>query len=739
MAVDLPRRSVGATPRRRINPPTAESVRNVSVAGDPGVRAPEGAFGGGFEGVGEALSGISGSIAQAAEKQQQRLDFTKTNEALLAYEKATTQEYQRRLTEADPAAPDFMSEFESFAQEQAEQALSNLPDDVSDEARERLNIKLQRKTVSWADSAGRKHIEAAQQQAFDVLEQRTGVFSAQARQYPNSVDSVIEDAKETVRGFAADLTPDQERDQIRAVQRTILTSAAEGMIDQGDFQGAKALLASDKYEDVFEPGERERLLEARRRAVANDVESLLGDHVASIQTTGQGLPGYEERAEAVLEGDALTDFRRQVDRARDFHDAMEIMRLAPPDEMVETLEGLRPEPGTEGFADRQDMFETARGAARDILQRRAEDPARYAMNDPEVQRAFEAAQRGERSLQSAVSLRLDAQRRMGVRNPAVLPVEEAKSMVNQLQDMPGQQRAAQLADMQERYGQHSQRVLQELSAEGLDPRSKVLASVAGDPALAQKLGQVIDTGSTELRDNLPPNMTGDVEEQVTTELTDFARAFSAGDFTGKSVPDMNAVHSLTTDLALLYARQSGDSTGAARRAASELINSRYETIRTAKVEAYVPKTLNGRALNVRNIEDAAEGRQNREKIAAFDPVPFGQVAEGLEFLNKERTIRTAASSGVWVTNQTGDALVLQVPLVDESGREVGTLPLVNQDGERYEVGFLEASTYERPMPEGVGDPDDLTRRRRGTARGGRRSLQNLDQDEFEDVGDDLRR
>jgi len=135
-------------------------------------------------------------------------------------------------------------------------------------------------------------------------------------------------------------------------------------------------------------------------------------------------------------------------------------------------------------------------------------------------------------------------------------------------------------------------------------------------------------------------------------------------------------------VALQEYRRTGDIQGAARGAVDRMINGRYSVIESDNVAAYVPVEHDPAA-----VEDTAERMLDREAIEAFDPVetPSGDVA-----IDDRDVIVRAAKRGTWVTNETGDGLVL---MVDYDGF---LAPLVNDQGDRYEFKFS-AATVERDV------------------------------------------
>ena len=92
---------------------------------------------------------------------------------------------------------------------------------------------------------------------------------------------------------------------------------------------------------------------------------------------------------------------------------------------------------------------------------------------------------------------------------------------------------------------------------------------------------------------------------------------------------------------------------------------------------------------MRKVEAVADSKHRSDAIEVFNPAPMGSVIfpELPESDRRAALISTAVKSGFWVTNPTADGLVLMVPVGGAA------LPLVNEDGERFGVDFLQATRF----------------------------------------------
>lgn len=486
--------------------PGPEQIARAGLARDPGLRVPTripanlaGAAGG--MDLGAGLRDIADAVTAEVRRQQQIHDATASEEALLAFEREANDEFQRRSREADTAAPDFASSYNRWLADSAEQRLSGL-EGLSEVANARLQTRLQRQALAFERMAQDTQIRAQKARANDVFNQRVNQLGAQASRDPSSMPGLLEEVDSILEGFAPALGPDATRDARTAAREDVLAASVGGLVEAGRYREAEALLASGEFDADLDVAARNSLMtvvERGRRAEAAELNLLVRDHIASIQATGQGIPGLEGRAAGVLEPEEMAQFRADVRLAEDFHAAFEGIRFATPAAMAEQLAVFQPEPGTAGFAQRQRLFETLRSAAEREIAAREEDPAAAAMRMPEVARRFEDAE----SLEVPLAVRLQAQSNMGI--PAgrirILTDREAEAIVQQVQASEPAARVQQIVELQAAYGRYWPEALGELSAAGLD---RVVAVAGGvgltSPETARQivLGQQVIAASEGL-------------------------------------------------------------------------------------------------------------------------------------------------------------------------------------------------------------------------------------------------
>lgn len=247
----------------------AGDVSQVRPASDPGVDVPRGAFAGGdgMAALGKGLSDIADPIALAALRQQRLIDANATTEARLGYDKSTMEEWNRRQTEDDPSRPDFMKDYSGWLDKQADQTLTGLSSDVSDQARQRLKLTLVEKQRVLADAAGRISLVAGQQKAQDLITNQTGQWAAQASRDPQLLDAVLSNADDGLKSYDGALTPNQERDARTKARQSIVSSALTGLVQQGRFKEASDLIASKKYDSDIDIAKATTYVQTQQREV----------------------------------------------------------------------------------------------------------------------------------------------------------------------------------------------------------------------------------------------------------------------------------------------------------------------------------------------------------------------------------------------------------------------------------------------------------------------------------------
>lgn len=188
----------------------------------------------------------------------------------------------------------------------------------------------------------------------------------------------------------------------------------------------------------------ERQAEVSRRQEAAAIQTAIGDDLASMERTGQGVPAERlsrERVATVMGEEGARAWEIQRSRAKRVHDALSGIESLPEGDIERRLQSLQPQPGSEGYVEDQQAYDRARQRADAIRVARAKDPALAAESISAVQEARRALQyEGDEtrraptpeSLQALVRARVAAQRQLGISNIHPITVTEGRAIARQL-------------------------------------------------------------------------------------------------------------------------------------------------------------------------------------------------------------------------------------------------------------------------------------------------------------------
>jgi hypothetical protein len=175
-----------------------------------------------------------------------------------------------------------------------------------------------------------------------------------------------------------------------------------------------------------------------RQEAMVSVSEWMRDDIASRSETGRGVeaPAGVDLA-MVLKPAEAEKLQRQQDKADRLYQATASLPTQAPEQMLATVEALKPQPGQADYANQNEFYQAARQRMDKVLSDRASDPAAYARQTfSGVQQAwqkFEASQ-APADLQAAVRANLNAQASVGIpaaaRKP--LPAGLAKSYAQQV-------------------------------------------------------------------------------------------------------------------------------------------------------------------------------------------------------------------------------------------------------------------------------------------------------------------
>ena len=522
----------------------------------------------------------------------------------------------------EPDNTTLASRFEEALSSRIEERVGLLPERSQEAGRQRFELVRRTMGLSALNVQRERLLTEAQQNLDDSL----GGFQVQAFRNPESLDSaraataaIIQSEGEAIGMTAEAIRKEIESNDIALIENALRGSSAseaEARLKVGEFDDALPA------EDLIRLSKEFELAANRERAVAaNRLRAMRDDHLASMETTGEGIPGFRDQMAVVLDEAEFQAFLAVEDTAIRIHNAAIAFPQQTEAQIAQTVESFRPVPGSPTFADEQRIHQALAKEGVRVLTERADDPAKSAMLLPEVSAEMQEAQQADdpSAFRRALRVRMDVQADLGVSpiGQRVTTKAEALGLVDQIRSAEVDEQAGAMLSLQETYGRFFPQLMQELSAAGLDSRFQVLAVVADHPVTSREIANVIAAGSTELAKGLDKAAVKDAKAAVVQALAPFSQAFTAGDLTQASVAQMNEITSVVQDLAVLNLRKGQSPDEAATNAADAIINSRF----TVQDGLWIPNSIRGEPISGRKVSLLLDQRQTREAIEAFDPVP----------------------------------------------------------------------------------------------------------------------
>jgi len=661
--ITLPSRTGSGAGRRRrgIQLPGVDDVQQVRQTDDPGVRVPQGAFGGsdlsvagaGIGSFADSMRVASEKAKKEAERQQREFEATKSTEALLAFEDETSKEYQRRQTEDDPSRPGFMPDFEADLGKRSEAAIAKLPPEVSEEARQRLRLRLTDTSQGYVRSAGALSVQAGEGKALTAIEKQINTRSAQAARDPDLVEALLTVLEGDLEPFAGALRPGAEEKAHGTGRSSIILSSVAGFVEQNRYGDAEAMLASGKYDADLNPADRDRAMAdiKRGKAVAvAEIRDLAADHFASIAETGQGIPGLGARAGAIMDPTQIADFQAREGRARKVFSVGQSITFAPPAEVAAQIDRLKPAPGSPRYADESRLYEQIAGHAQRMMQKRIDNPAAYALQEPSVARAFKAAEQDPTVLPAAIGRSLAVQEAMGIPAEARRILPNAAGDVARIAAMKPEEAADAIEGMAGQYGKYWGPAYKEMVAAKLPPEYVALSTLDGpDDVITRKaLGDAIKVGRADLVASLPQSMPkADLDKSVAAAMEPWERV----EITRGTVKNVATMRNAAELLAYRYAVEGRSNP--AEDAVKALVMDRYDILDSDRFGLYVPK---GMASAVEDTGMATLGRLTADML----PDPGGDPKLTPE--QRKAIYLRQARNGRFILNGDGTAAFLVDPL-----------------------------------------------------------------------------
>jgi hypothetical protein len=335
--------------------------------------------------------------------------------------------------------------------------------------------------------------------------------------------------------------------------------------------------------------------------------------------------------------------------------------------------------------------------------------AEKVLADPDAEPAVKA-----KAWQRALDMSLEEQRALGLseRDAKLLPNDQAKTLVNKLMEAKGPDAARMFYEIRDLTGVHFDKVYSELVDQKLPAEFQVLALLdpIGNPAQVNSVSQVLGVSMDTLKADLGAagsTIKADLLDPIEEDLTEFRQALEFGPFGDTAKQQAASIIEAAKKVALNHYRLTGD-LGEAQERASALINDNIDVMTGPNLNALIPRDV---GVSESDIEVVTSFMQTRAQIDLFDPLTIGvaevespgALGEAQAEFRRNRTRETAKNYGIWTTNDRSDGLVLLVP----AGNGTSFLPLMNENGDPYEIKFSEVSDIakgRRAALEALGTP-----------------------------------
>lgn len=295
----------------------------------------------------------------------------------------------------------------------------------------------------------------------------------------------------------------------------------------------------------------------------------------------------------------------------------------------------------------------------------------------------EAITSGETGIAQRDTDRLRVAAHYGI-DKASVPVfsqAEAAGIVDNISNLSLEAALATVSEIQVNAGQ---RAVEDLRSAGLAPEI-VEMMYQTNPLVQRELFNISKIDTTELKRSLPSGDATDVTNELATVLSDYRAVFTAG---GDDRADkiFNEQFAVAEKLALSRLRKGGDPISVASRVIEDIFPPQSNWVNTASVRLVVSGDAN---------PDTVETALS-EKGILYDGI-FRSDAFGIvpldnpllpEFADREVSILSLQSSGVWLNNSTGDGAVLHYNI---NGEYFPALANPNGSGVKpVEIKFSEA-------------------------------------------------
>ena len=270
-----------------------------------------------------------------------------------------------------------------------------------------------------------------------------------------------------------------------------------------------------------------------RQEAMVSITEWMRDDVTSRSETGRGVaPPAGVDLAAVMKPAEVERFQRQQEKADRLYQATSGLPTQTAQQMVATVEALKPQAGQAEYAAQNEFYLAARKRMDDVLADRAKDPAAYARQTfkgvQDAWQKFEGSQ-APADLQAAVRANLNAQASVGIpaaaRKP--LPVGLAKSYAQQITGAQPEAAYNTMRGLASDFGPLWPAALSQMAADL--PASYKVAATISDPVNASILIQSSRQSLQSLRTAAGPDAKAISDEiAANAEIKNLGRAFGLG-------------------------------------------------------------------------------------------------------------------------------------------------------------------------------------------------------------------
>lgn len=559
-----------------------------------------------YSGTLDAMVGIAGQVGKEITRRQEDAAAVDASSRVMSAHRRWIEREQQLRDEAqtqgtlDGFAGRLTKEYETFQAEELKQARTPAARQWMSDRMGQLGLSLFERSLQW--EAGAK-IERDVGLATRALDDARAIVDADPGQFAA--------ARETLQLPFARLPPEKRAEAWRKAESDLALSAGIRGADanprvvmqaldaepgKAGIDWVNALDADDRVRIRAAAEGRIREIEAEARARRAEARAELSDrfrtHLGLIEA------GFMPN-DPLTRGDFAAagmgeDFPAYQDALRQGADYAALWRM-PASDIAALVQGRKPT-GSEADADllrRFQMNERLRARAGDVIAAREADPGTYLHQySPTVAAAYDAIGAADTPEAASAAAQRYAQvataesRRLGIRNPAILPQTYADSIVARFdqQDQGGEPAALAIMGERQKWGAYWPLVMRQIGSKL--PGAAAVIGTGMRPGPAARLAELARLKDEDVSKLLPAGTAPkDVQDAVRDELSDFAATIQGqpGDASLLALLQDSAYR-----LAASHVASGRSATDAATLAVQEVVNERYQFIEARGAPIRVP-------------------------------------------------------------------------------------------------------------------------------------------------------